>query len=152
MVAGILHDIGKIVFITSFPDRFQEALMVARLKKCTIVEAEEKVLGVTHTAVGRYLAEQWGLPAPFPAAVGAHHDLKADEDDLPMVHVVHMADYLAKVLSVGSAGDVCPPELNSEVADALDADTSTIEGWTGELAEYVKESLAALSEQAAASE
>ena len=34
--------------------------MVARLKKSSIIEVEEKVLGVTHTAVGRYLVEQWG--------------------------------------------------------------------------------------------
>lgn len=145
MVAGILHDLGKVVFSYGFPDRFREALMVARMKKISIVEAEAQVLGVTHAAAGRYLVEQWKLPAPFPSAVGAHHDLNAPEEDLTIVHITHLADYLAKILSVGSAGDAAPPVLRPEVADALGADPGTIEGWTGELSEYVKTSLAALS-------
>ena len=104
---------------------------------------------MTHTAVGRYLVEQWGLPAPFPAAVGAHHDLKADEEDLPMVHVVHLADYLAKTLNVGASGDACPATLSTEVIDSLNADADTIEGWKSELEGYVKESLAALTDPSA---
>jgi hypothetical protein len=46
---------------------------------------------------------------------------------------------------VDRAGDASPPVLRQEVADALGADPGTIEGWTGELSEYVKTSLAALS-------
>lgn len=144
MVAGMLHDIGKVVFSYSFADRFRETLMVGRLKKVAIVDAEAMVMGVTHAAAGRYMAEQWGLPAPFPAVVGHHHDLQASEEELPMVHLVHLADYLAKVLNVGSAGDACPPQLNPDVPMALNTELGTIEGWTGELGEFVQESLAAL--------
>lgn len=147
MVAGVLHDIGKVVFSYSFPDKFREALLVTRLKKCSIVDGEAMVIGVTHTAAGRYLAEHWGLPAPFPAAIGAHHDLQASEEDLSMVCVVHLADYLAKVLAIGSAGDACPPELKDEAVERVGIEVSTVEGWTGELAEYAKESIAALRDE-----
>jgi HD-like signal output (HDOD) protein len=77
-VAGMLHDIGKLILADSLPDRFQQACALAVERKIPSYEAEQEVFGATHAGVGAYLFGLWGLPASIVEAVAFHHDPAAN--------------------------------------------------------------------------
>ncbi len=73
-VAGLVHDIGKVVLIECSP----EAMERVREDMCnglTSLEAERRHFGITHDRAGRRLAARWDLPLPIQNAIGDHHDI-----------------------------------------------------------------------------
>ena len=73
-VAGMLHDIGKVMLASSLPELYEQAVALAAEQKLPMVEAEREVFGITHAQVGAYLLGLWGLPITIVEAVAFHHD------------------------------------------------------------------------------
>lgn len=72
-VAGLLHDIGKLLLAANLPNEFAAALELARMQNRSAWEVEAQVLGANHAEVGGCLLGIWGLPAPIVDAVAYHH-------------------------------------------------------------------------------
>jgi putative nucleotidyltransferase with HDIG domain len=117
-VAGVLHDIGKLILIEYFYDEFVEALEKAEAEGLSIVDAEEQVLGVSHADVGAWLAEKWNLPTALVRAIGYHHRPFEPNPDKPedLVLLTHLGDALIRHLRVGNSGDQQLASLDSRVA------------------------------------
>jgi HD-like signal output (HDOD) protein/CheY-like chemotaxis protein len=71
--AGLLHDIGKLLFAANLPELFGQALTLAREQQCALWEAEGQIPGVCHAELGACLLGIWGLPTPIVEAVALHH-------------------------------------------------------------------------------
>lgn len=75
--AGLLHDIGKLVFACSLTEEYSEFLQSHispdESRDTLFVESETAALGASHSAVGAYLLALWGLPQPIVEAVAFHH-------------------------------------------------------------------------------
>lgn len=78
-VAGLLRDLGCLVFLQVCPEEYARVLsqplpLLAR-QQCQI---EESILGVNHAEVGAYLLQQWHLPEEMCQSILHHHNpLKA---------------------------------------------------------------------------
>jgi len=72
-IAGMLHDIGKLVLATEMRREFDEVLAKVRADNCPLHLAEREILGITHAEVGAYLLGLWGFNSPHLAAVCWHH-------------------------------------------------------------------------------
>lgn len=64
-LAGILHDIGKIILLEYAYEDYASVLRVVESKKCSMVEAEIDIFGHDHAWVGQQLAEKWDSPQLF---------------------------------------------------------------------------------------
>ncbi|MBN2560064.1 MAG: HDOD domain-containing protein [Phycisphaerae bacterium] len=73
LMAGLLHDAGKLVLAESLPEEYRRALTIAREQAVPQWQAEEQVLGTTHAEAGAYLLGLWGLPDPIVEALAYHH-------------------------------------------------------------------------------
>lgn len=73
LMAGLLHDTGKLVLALGLPDRYREMLKLSEAGSITPLEAETRVFGSTHAEVGAYLFGLWGLPDAIVEAVAFHH-------------------------------------------------------------------------------
>ncbi|MFW5838056.1 MAG: HDOD domain-containing protein [Desulfovibrionaceae bacterium] len=73
-VAGLLHDVGKLVLATHFQDEYHQILDTVRTKNYSIWEAEKQIVGATHAEIGAYLLGLWGLPLPVVSAIAFHHE------------------------------------------------------------------------------
>jgi HD-like signal output (HDOD) protein len=72
-MAGLLHDIGKLVLVTAAAQKYEEAMKFAETNHVSEHEAEQKIFGTTHSEIGTYLLWLWGLPDIVVEAVAYHH-------------------------------------------------------------------------------
>ncbi len=94
LAAAMLHDLGALLFVSHFPDRYQECLRAACDQKVPLYEAELQTIGITHAEVGAYLLGLWGLNTPIVEAVAYHHtplgSLNQQFSPLTAVHVANV--------------------------------------------------------------
>jgi putative nucleotidyltransferase with HDIG domain len=105
MIAGILHDLGRLLLADNFPDEYQEVMDSVKNDKKRIHEAELDILGVTHAQVGAYLLGLWGLPDNIVEGVAFHHSPSAvmgkKLDICGLVHVANLMEHHERMLPNG---------------------------------------------------
>ncbi|MGA8221817.1 MAG: response regulator [Candidatus Acidiferrales bacterium] len=102
VVAGLLHDVGKLVMATRAQSYFTRALKGAREEKRPLYAVEEELMGVSHAEVGAYLLGLWGFPTQVVEAVAHHHQpRRVPHDTFDAVGAVHVANFLAHAHPVG---------------------------------------------------
>jgi putative nucleotidyltransferase with HDIG domain len=74
-VAGVLHDIGKLILVSKMESYYREALLLARQEQISLRQAEQKVFKATHCDMGAYLIGLWGFQSDIVEAIGFHHQL-----------------------------------------------------------------------------
>jgi putative nucleotidyltransferase with HDIG domain len=126
-VSGLLHDIGKVVLDQYLPDQFERVLQTVVQEHCSIAEAERMVIGVTHSDIGRWLAENWNLPVQLAEAIGLHHEPDRAKQASRLVGLVHLADCLVRMEQIGYPGDDIVPEVHPSVWDTLRLSPEAIE-------------------------
>ncbi len=95
-MAGLLHDIGKLLIAAYLPESFSDILELARQQSTSMAIAEMEVIGTTHAAVGAYLLGLWGLPDPIINATAYHHaPARKPACGLSPMAIAHVADALA---------------------------------------------------------
>ncbi|MFH1417728.1 MAG: response regulator [Planctomycetota bacterium] len=91
LMAGFLHDVGKLILAQNLPEQYREVATYMSEQDVSLSDAERKVLGATHAEVGAYLLGLWGLPDPIVEATAFHHcpgkSLGQSFSSLTAVHV-----------------------------------------------------------------
>ncbi|HUA19107.1 MAG TPA: response regulator [Bryobacteraceae bacterium] len=95
MVAGLLHDLGKLVLASLFPDEYDRVLEIAPDCGPAQLSAEREAFGAAHAEIGAHLLWLWGLPDAVVEAVAFHHDpASAPTPGFSPAGVIHVADVL----------------------------------------------------------
>ena len=94
-MAGLLHDVGKLVLIANIPENYGALLREAKEQEASVYEKEVQALGTSHAEVGAYLLGLWGIPDTIVEAVAFHHAPKncLAEGPVPLT-IVHVANGL----------------------------------------------------------
>jgi putative nucleotidyltransferase with HDIG domain len=72
-VAGILHDIGIVILLLHYREKYLEVIAGMKVKKRGLSRAEKEILGVTHEEVGAEMLNNWKLPTRLEYIVRNHH-------------------------------------------------------------------------------
>jgi putative nucleotidyltransferase with HDIG domain len=94
-LAGLLHDIGRLVLLSQFQDEYLSATKLAENNSIPWYQAMEKTIGVNHAAIGAYILSQWGFPDQIVEAVAFH--LQPSQIRHPTIDIltcVHTAVFL----------------------------------------------------------
>jgi HD-like signal output (HDOD) protein/CheY-like chemotaxis protein len=68
-MAGLLHEVGTLILVNAYPDRYDEALERAERMGEPMWVAEKEIFGTTHPDIGSYLLWLWGMPGNIVEAV-----------------------------------------------------------------------------------
>lgn len=106
-LAGLLHDIGRIVFMKVYADEPQadRTNEIFELKGRELLQAETETMFCTHADAGRWFLESLTFPADVIESVGLHH---AHIDMIPsggLTPVIYLADGIMGLVGPDLAGD-----------------------------------------------
>lgn len=94
-IAGILHDVGKLILASRLQDQYDEAIMLAREQNISQCEAELQIFHSGHGIIGAYLIGIWGMPGAVVEAIAFHHCLEDyPEHAFSPALAVHVANAL----------------------------------------------------------
>ena len=102
-VAGMLHDLGRLVLYQELGDESRAAIEKARSTGEPLVNVEREMLGFDHAQVGGALMAQWSFPGAFHEAVSLHHRPSQAKRFPVETAVVHVSDIIANGLELGSS-------------------------------------------------
>ena len=110
-IAGLLHDIGKLLFMVKSAREYQQMHELASRQAMLSFQAEQEVWHTDHSKVGGYLLGLWGLPGPVVEAVAFHHSISEyPGPSMSPAVVVHAVD--AIFWHLHAADDFTMPEPN----------------------------------------
>jgi HD-like signal output (HDOD) protein len=101
-VAGLLHDLGRMMIAIALPDEFQRILEAYANTGRPLEDCEHELLDVTHSELSALALSRWNLPLPIQKAVLYHHRSASDptlgaSSVLPLSVAVEAANDLCKL-------------------------------------------------------
>jgi putative nucleotidyltransferase with HDIG domain len=107
-VAGLIHDVGKIVMAWTFPDHFTEIHRLAAQTRQDLVEIETEILGLDHAELGALYLKQYRLPELIVKTARFHHHPEKTDKYAPTIAAVQIADLLLRSEKIGFSGNGTP--------------------------------------------
>jgi HD-like signal output (HDOD) protein len=104
-VAGLVHDVGKIVMAWSFPDHFSEVHRQAVQGTRDLIEIENEILGIDHAELGALYLERHRLPELMIKSARFHHHPELADHHALIVASVQIADLLLRSERIGCSGN-----------------------------------------------
>ncbi|MEJ2169890.1 MAG: response regulator [Desulfobacterales bacterium] len=73
LMAGLLHDLGKLILATNFPKLYRQVLTEAQNTGHSLYNLEYETFETSHAEIGAYLMGLWNLENPIIEAIAFHH-------------------------------------------------------------------------------
>jgi putative nucleotidyltransferase with HDIG domain len=126
-IAALLHDIGKVIIRIELPDESPRIDKVVAEKGISTYEAEEEILGFSHTTVGNWLCQEWHLPDKLADPITYHHKPNLSSFAPLPTAIVHVANSLVRGIGFGFAGDDLVPQIELSAWQTLNISDSLLQ-------------------------
>lgn len=94
-VCGLLHDLGKIIFSTMYPQLLEKINTLAKSKNIPDKVLQVLLSGINHPEIGAALAEKWNFPPAIIIAIRYHHSVEnAPQEFKTLVSTICLADLM----------------------------------------------------------
>jgi putative nucleotidyltransferase with HDIG domain len=100
-VAGLLHDIGKLILCHRLPNEMREVANRIKHEDRPDFEIEREIFGFDHTEVGGELLKVWQMPKTLAEAVRYHHYPNEASEAIMDVCLIHIANGMTLVAEQG---------------------------------------------------
>lgn len=124
-VAGLLHDIGRLVMMKNHPQESTEVFRQAKVGRRALHDVEKNLWGCTHADIGGRMLKAWKLPQ-FLQVLAQHHHTP---DAAPMskeTAIIHLADFITHGIGIGASGASLVPLLSEKAWGVLGINTSVL--------------------------
>ncbi len=126
-VAGLLHDLGRLVLFSRAPEQANEIFALYKSKRMLLREAEMQVLRFDHAQIGEGLMRLWQYPPNLTQAVAWHHQPMLSGFYQQESSLVHLADHLAHAMQIGNSGERFIPPLDARSWERLGLETNLLQ-------------------------
>jgi HD superfamily phosphohydrolase YqeK len=94
-MAGLLHDVGLLIFSHFELRKTAQVVSLQADRKCSCLDLERQVIGVTHPEMAEWLASRWGLPDNLRTVAVNHHTPRPESPTAELETIVRLADAIA---------------------------------------------------------
>lgn len=122
-VAGLLHDIGRLIIFNYLSFRASEAFTLSWNKDEMLFHSESRVLEHDHAKLGGLLLKFWKLPDILVDMVMFHHSPRRSRYKKE-VAVIHVADMITNGMRIGSSGERYVHPLDMDAWQTIDMPTT----------------------------
>ena len=128
MMAGLLHDLGKLILATNFEESYRQVLEEAQGTGRNLLDLEYKTFGTSHAEIGAYLMGLWRLETSIIEAIAFHHlPARSMTHNFGLLTAVHVGDALDHDARIPS-GENTELQCDTEYLDKLEI-TGRIPQW-----------------------
>ena len=99
-IAGLLHDLGRIVFDFCKPVEFKDALKRVREQSVNARLAERESIGLSHDEIGSIVAVKWRFPEFIRESMAFHHEPYKAVNYPGIVQAVSLADSIVRSFKI----------------------------------------------------
>ncbi len=124
-VAGILHDIGRLIMLKKIPQQTAMALKYTWDNDSFLSKAERQCIGFTHTKLGSELCTNWKIPPLLVDIVTYHHNPTQAKYSLEC-SILHLAELIVNALDIGTSGEKMVLYLNEKAWENLNISSKVI--------------------------
>jgi putative nucleotidyltransferase with HDIG domain len=114
-VVGLLHDVGKLIEKRYFANDFEDLCRAAQEQHLSWFGGEQLLFQINHATIGKAVFRAWDFPSTVVDAIHYHHEPEKAGTVPQMAALVHVADYVAYEMRMGSPG-AYPPSICSPAA------------------------------------
>lgn len=121
VMAGLLHDIGKVVLNNNMPEKFLTLTQRVYEENVMYSEIEQEIFGFGHAEVGGLFAEKWKFPELLVTVIAHHHSCEAiealhaaDAPETRLCRIVSLADAACLRLGIGYSGPMTELKLDED--------------------------------------
>ncbi len=108
--AGLLHNIGIVLLLKLYPEKYIEIFYKIEQAKKSSLEIEQEILHVTHQQTGGYLLRWWELPHPIIESALYHHTPFANGIiNRELIYAVNIAQHYASLILKNQLLDTFDP-------------------------------------------
>lgn len=124
-VAGLLHDIGRLIMYSYMPTVSLCAIRKAKETKGLLYDKEYEIMKLDHAEIGQMLLKKWKLPFSLEDIVAHHHAPQTSRNQLEC-SIVHLADIITNAIKIGTSGEYYVPPLDPFSWDLIDMSEKTL--------------------------
>lgn len=128
-VAGLVHDLGRLIMFVAAPQESTEILRRCRAETALASDIEREMLGFDHADLGAALLENWNMPVALIEMVRCHHRPLRTHALPADAALIHSADFLAHALSWGDACEYMVPPLADGAWNRCGLETNRLESF-----------------------
>ncbi|MBP8177724.1 MAG: HDOD domain-containing protein [Spirochaetes bacterium] len=136
-VAGLLHDIGRLVMMINFQDKYEQYISyLNQMQYNDIREIEEKVFDINHQDLGKIVLEKWNFPQELIDSVAQHHVVQVDSKYKLTVQIVGLANIFAKIIAHENLSQ-SDKDIESSSIKALNIEQDDYDYFTNEFIDVI---------------
>ncbi|MBU6413720.1 MAG: HDOD domain-containing protein [Planctomycetes bacterium] len=146
-VAGLLHDLGKLVLDLVLPQSYARVIALAERRSLPSSQIEREVIGLDHHTAGKRMGTQWGLPAELQDVMWLHSAPASTIPEVPhraLIGIVSTAKAMCRELHLGWSGDFHSPTDPRRLAMQFEIDADVLAQIAAPLHEAVVDRFAIL--------
>ena len=128
-VAGLLHDVGKVILAQYFKELFLQVWESMHNNGQSFCEAEKELLPANHARIGAHLAKRWQLPDNLIDAIGYHHTLRKTANNPNLLMTIHIADIIVNNYNLESESEPDFSAANPDARQSMGAMLETVSEW-----------------------
>ena len=137
-VAGLLHDIGKVVLSQYFTELFGLVWKSIQEDGLSFYEAEKELLPANHVQIGAHLAKKWQFPASLIESITYHHDIKKTVSNLDQLVIVHTANTIMNNYEADSNTIPDSSAIDPEAKRIMFPQLETLSEWFPDIATEIE--------------
>ncbi len=148
-IAGLLHDLGKVILLQYLPEDFNAIIVEAKKGEKFLYEIETEFFSVHHGIIGSWLGVKWKLPESVTDCMQYHHQPLRAPKNKEILACVVLGNILAQTQGMGHSGNWKKIEINENIELFLKefpefGDFSGVFNLGGELEEELEKAMPSL--------